>query len=774
MTSRRSSADYRTSGGPAARLVGEVRRAWRRRVLLRSGIASLLVLLLLAAALAALDLLVSLPAASRFWLAVAVPAVALTVFGHGLGRVLRARDARRFALLAEERLPGLDNRLVTALDADAADRPAAHLFRARMDRELAKVDAGGAVPLQTTRPATALATMLTVCVALALLFPGTAAELWNRWTSPVDASAGPADAFQAVGTGIPLFGGGAGRSSGFGALRWTVRPPAYTGLDARRFSGDDMVSALAGSRIRVEGGVPGGGAGVRARTVPGRDLGATVERGGWSAEWTLALGERGVDIAGVRGDSVVARRIIPIVVSEDDAPNVSLRQPDADMVVPASDGHVPIRATARDEFGVGEFRLGWIRTRGSGESYTFEEGEYTWSEERREGAGTVHGALSLDLTALDLQPGDVLHLRAMARDRNDATGPGEGVSETRTIRIARADEMHTVTDLIGIPLEGDEEPILSQRMLIIQTEALSERLPGLNEGARMREGRRIGDRQARLRGRTGTQIFTHMTGGLQGEHAHVGFEDEHGPSGGHVHDHDAGYGHDHDHDDPEAALRAMLEEASAATGLGLPEEYAHDHDEGRILSIDEPRLDAYNAMWKAERRLNQGDPERALPHQYRALEILQSLEESQRVFARGRVTAAPVDVPGVRGTGDLHDVVASARSAGGATADAFDARAAIDRAAGRLNGSNVREAAETLHTLAASLLLQPDVDPRIAAGLSAAADAAAEGDANQARRRIAAARALLDAGAERGSAAPIVDAEDGVGAAYLRRLGDGN
>ena len=76
----------------------------------------------------------------------------------------------------------------------------------------------------------------------------------------------------------------------------------------------------------------------------------------------------------------------------------------------------------------------------------------------------------LDLDALQLQPGDVIHVRAVARDRNAVTGPGESVSRTRVIRVARPEEMDQVNTDVGFPMELPKDPLLSQRMLLIRTQ----------------------------------------------------------------------------------------------------------------------------------------------------------------------------------------------------------------------------------------------------------------------------------------------------------------
>jgi len=78
----------------------------------------------------------------------------------------------------------------------------------------------------------------------------------------------------------------------------------------------------------------------------------------------------------------------------------------------------------------------------------------------------VNAALRLD--TLDLKPGDIVHLRAVARDANPASDAEAGSSETRTLRVYRRGESDSVEiEALPPPEVGKSE--LSQRMLIMMT-----------------------------------------------------------------------------------------------------------------------------------------------------------------------------------------------------------------------------------------------------------------------------------------------------------------
>jgi hypothetical protein len=81
--------------------------------------------------------------------------------------------------------------------------------------------------------------------------------------------------------------------------------------------------------------------------------------------------------------------------------------------------------------------------------------------------------------------------------------------------LQRDDEIDDINTVIGFPLEGEEAPVLSQRMIIVLTEQL---LRGRRGSTRRRcghEADEIAHEQARLRQRVGDQIYIRATGGMQ-------------------------------------------------------------------------------------------------------------------------------------------------------------------------------------------------------------------------------------------------------------------
>src|SRR6185436_2342668 len=124
-----------------------------------------------------------------------------------------------------------------------------------------------------------------------------------------------------------------------------------------------------------------------------------------------------------------------------------------------------------------------IVSSGEGETFTFKSGTLGAT---RPNARTTSISASLSLDSLGLEPGDVVHIRATARDANDVSGPGVGVSETRAIRVARRDEYDSVAVDAAAPSEA-EKGVISQRMLIILAEALEKKKQSISRDALLAE-----------------------------------------------------------------------------------------------------------------------------------------------------------------------------------------------------------------------------------------------------------------------------------------------
>lgn len=746
---------------PAERLIADVRAAWRRSVLLRALAWAPALLAASAVLLVLLDLVFPMRAALREalrWLPLLLGGGFLA---WSIDRIARPPAPRRFALLAEERIPALQNRLLTAFDlADGVpDGVVGRAFVAEAERTMRDTGVRSVAPARVRTPSILLAASLAVAAAFALAFPSAAAEAWTRWMNPADAYAGKwrevrAETLPNVeAPPVPLFD----------ELRWTVQPPAYAGIAGQEGRGDDPISALPGSRVRIRSRFPDRWDGVRAGAIGGALL--PVRRAGeeWVVEYVMPADARGLSLEAMADGGVVDRRIVPLAPLPDQPPDVQLLEPQADLVLASGAGRITLRATATDDYGVGAFDVHWTHSRGSGESYEFVEGDWAFSRVSQNGR-TSTGELVIDLGTLQLQPGDIMHVRAVARDRNNVTGPGESVSRTRIIRVARPEEMDQITTDIGMPPELPKDPVMSQRMIILMTERLIREMPRLSRQQAQSRSSEIAQHQSRLREVVGEQVYIREAD----QAVQSGEQDfsylEQGGAGSHGQE--QGQGAPATGRTPEQ----VLEEASEATGIGSIEEFEHRHDESAILDVNRDLMQLHDLMWSSQQELNLVKPDSALPFQYEALKLIQRLNQAERTYPRGDVRVDPVNVAEARGQGKMEDVAPAARTAGASLASLMPLLAELDRVAAGLGRKAGRASSLEISNLAARVLGEPTADREAASLISRAAGEAGNGRTERARDMLRRARERLapPAGA---AARPLPSTADPAAAEYFRRLG---
>lgn len=557
------------------------------RALLWGGAALLVVI----GVAALLDLLVDLPRGARrltlpmAWLTAAVVLLAL------LWRGRRARSLAATALWIEEHVPSLQYALVTSLEQDA--ERAAPLLAREVERHRWE---SAIVPRALTRATAPPLIALAVTTALLLALPsGVVARVREpRVGDSVErpSVSRPADASRL----IPLVA--------------RVIPPAYTGLGTTSLDEPSTIEALVGSRIELEG--RGSGDGIVA-TVANTERAATTNGPRWRLNLTMPSAPAALRLRDREFD-----RLIVLDARPDSAPVVTLLAPTRDTILRTPSGRIRVHGEARDALGLASTWLEYIISSGQGESFRFRSGVLA----RRTYDGTRHSAIDVVvmIDSLRLAPGDVVHMRLVGRDRNPVRSAGVGASETRVVRIARTGEYDSVAVEGAPPPEADTSAI-SQRMLILLTEALVRREPRLSRDTLVRESRAIGDDQSRLRRRVGEIIFSRLTGEEGAEHSH---EEEEARG--------------------KMTAEELLRAAEEATEHGASEVLDFSEGESPVVAINRPLLEAYNAMWSAAGELNVGAPRRALPHMYAALAAIERARQAERVYLRGRPAAVVVDV----------------------------------------------------------------------------------------------------------------------------------
>ena len=379
----------------------------------------------------------------------AIPLVMATIGAGALAAgawvLWRARGARSLesvALWIEERDPRLQYALVTAIERDDA----AQMLRDAAD----KADIEGHVLASARR------SLGRGAIALGLAMP-------------VVILSDPAQLLRSGGaalrrTFVPRTAPMANRLAGF-----TVRvvPPPYSRLATTTVRQPSSVRSLIGSRIAVEGaGVPDG-------------ITASVD----SAHYAASGGDQRwrVDVTMDTMPAVLAlhdreyRALIALEPVRDSAPIVRLREPARDtvyQVVPQTP--IDIAGDVADDVGINHGYVEYMISTGAEESFDTKvlNGHRVSFANAR--TGVVRARIALD--TMKLVPGSFLHVRVVALDFNDVTGPGLGVSETRTIRIA---EPIDSTSIVAAPPQQIDSMWVSQRLLNMRTDTLIRKKPRL-------------------------------------------------------------------------------------------------------------------------------------------------------------------------------------------------------------------------------------------------------------------------------------------------------
>ena len=635
--------------------------------------------LALLALVGAIDVVVDLPVAARVaWPTVARVAGAVVA----LAWIVRSAGTASLAAVAlwiEERVPTLRYALVTVLD------PVASSHAAQLERTVAASSWAPVIRRAVVRAVATPAAVVLAAIATFAALPRGAIDRVAR------AHAGDALDRPATASGRAL-----------ASIVVTVVPPAYTEIPRDVRDDATTVVAVVGSAVSIEGRAVGGPVSAVAGARP---LSVTGAHDRWRADVPMPA-----EPVVIRLRHAGRERLLLLEPRPDSAPVVRLVAPTRDTVFRSPSGTLPLVAELHDDFGL---TTGWFElviSSGDGENFRFRT--VVLDRAALASARAASRRLTLVLDSLALQPGDLVQVRAVARDGNTISGPATGASDTRTLRIARIGEYDSVA-VEGAPPGDPLNGVLSERMLIILAEALETRRPRLVRRDVVRESQRIGDDQAALRKLVGKVIFQR----LEGEDAD-----------------DPAKARDLSRMTPEQLLKAADEATGAAAGEALD----FGGGESPVVAINRPLLEAYNAMWDAERDLQVGEPKRALPHMHAALAAVQRARQAERIYLRGRPATVVVDIAKVRLAGKRDGLAPAARAPRTADDAATTRRAArFDAALGRL-AVDQPGAVDSLLVLRSELLTDA---PRVAVPLGVAIDALRRGrDATaplvQARRAL--------------------------------------
>jgi hypothetical protein len=500
--------------------------------------------------------------------------IALTLLATVIALLVERRGARA-SLRVEARAPHCRNLLVTAdeiLQQPDCVRP---YIGARVCQDAARV--ADAVDLRAILPLRRPVIALLATSALA-----TAASVAAIARAPVPA---------AIAAGI--FESGAV----IRGVDITVTPPAYSGRPPVRLEDPERLTALAGSRIDVvvRGRVESGA----IETTDGRASLAPSTDGTLSG--SVVAQQDGFLAIDARRGALDDRRLIGLTVTPDAPPVVRLIQPGRDLVFTDGVQTIAIEASAVDDLALASLRIVYTKVTGSGENFTFADGEVPLTTTRASDTRWSATA-SWALAPLALAPGDMVVYRAVARDRR----PDAPAAESDAFIVEILAPTSVAAEGFAIDDEHDRYAI-SQQMVILKTERLIARRSSLTKEALLEQSMLLAAEQRQVRAE-----FVFMMGG-------------------HIED----------------------EEVEAAG--------EHEVAEGRLENRGRVDLvQAIRAMSEAGASLNDGDLTTGLGHEKQALAALQRAFTRSRYILRTLAERERLETSR-RLSGDLSEAASAAR-----------------------------------------------------------------------------------------------------------------
>jgi hypothetical protein len=526
----------------------------------------------------------------------------------------------------------------------------------------------------------------------ARLFPGrrplalffTSALIWlvalTRLSTPASASVSR------------LVRGATGGAPAFDGVDVTIEPPAYTNRPPRTVHDPARIEALAGSRVRLS--VRSSANSVSVETVRGATTLAAATNGTFNTDLPAeADGYIALQLPPTNGRPG-ARRLIGLTVTPDDAPRVRITAPGKDLHLTDAHYTIDLSAEASDDIGLSSLRLRYTKVSGSGERFTFVEGDVPLEVTRRDARSwTAHVRWSLD--SLALAPGDMVVYRAVAADHRPGAPPSESDSYIAELAAPGGNAA------AGFALDPNEERYaVSQQMVILKTERLLASKATMTAEAYTAAAQDLAAEQRKVRAE-----FVFMMGGEVA-----------------------------DAPDPAASMTELNEQAEA--------EGESDLAAGRMLNRGRVALlTAIRSMSRASASLTTAGVAPALPYERDALSQLELAFSRTRILLRALTEHERLDLTR-RLSGTLTDVTRDVHPSENPAADprVTAVRGVLAGIASLAGTSRLDGSASAQASWLAERVLQVDPSDRalqtVASVLDSAATALARNNATDARDKL--------------------------------------
>ena len=316
---------------------------------------------------------------------------------------------------------------------------------------------------------------------------------------------------------------------------------------------------------------------------------------------------------------------------------------------------LPFTVNISDDFGVADAYIMATVSKGSGENVKFREERLPFEQSVKKGSATVELTKTIDLDLLKMEPGDELYFYIETLDLKEPR-PNVTRSETFFAVIKDTINMDFATSG-GMGLDLMPDYFRSQRQLIIDTEKLIKDQSHLSKKEFDNTSNQLGAEQKALRLKYGQFMGDEAESGINVQESMPDGEDAVNPSDalkGYRHDHDKGTEHE------DAGITSVNEQEDGVEKDALGA-YLHNHNEPEeatlfTLSLKSKLRKALNEMWDAELHLRLNTPKQSLPYQHRALDLLQDIKNSARIYVHRMGFDPPPIKEDKRMTGKLDEV----------------------------------------------------------------------------------------------------------------------
>ncbi|MBN8576175.1 MAG: hypothetical protein J0L66_04500 [Cytophagales bacterium] len=458
------------------------------------------------------------------------------------------------------------------------------------------------------------------------------------------------------------------------SLEVVITPPAYTGLASRKAQ-DANLMVPQGSTVmwQAKFSAPA----TAWLVVSGRDSVLLTQQNELSIT-TRTFSESGFyQLAWQTSNKTVYSDFFKIEVIKDQPPQIEVTNLQQFTRLTQKDSwSVPVKASLRDDYGLTDAQLIATVSKGSGESVKFREEKLRFNSPAIISGKQVEAQLTLNLSALGLEPGDELYFYVEARDNQLPTA---NYNRTETFFIAVQDTAHyQAVDEDGLGVDLMPEYFRSQRQIIIDTEKLLKEKKKISAQQFKATSNELGYDQKVLRLRYGQfmgEEFEDQIGG-----AAISFEDDQDAT---AEDVAKRFGHQHDTENE----HNLVEQKKAAphdhkSGTEKDHDplaaFAHQHDDGEVATffIESMRTKlkaALTVMWDAELHLRLYEPEKSLPYQYTALKLLKEISNDSRIYVHRTGFDPPPLKEEKRLSGDLTEIKSGTTTSRTTSATAYPA-----------------------------------------------------------------------------------------------------